>query len=75
MENILASQSISITELKKNPSAILKDFGGEPVVVLNHNQVAYYLLPPKFYEKLLDALDKQFLSKLIQKRLKEEWMG
>jgi antitoxin StbD len=38
MENILANYSVSISELKKSPSAILNDAGNEAVAVLNHNK-------------------------------------
>ena len=56
MEQILASRSVSITELKRSPSAVLEQAGSEPVAVLNHNRPAAYLLPPHVYEAMLERL-------------------
>ena len=56
MEQVLASRSVSITELKRSPSAVLEQAGSEPVAVLNHNRPAAYLLSPKVYEVMLERL-------------------
>ncbi|MDP2824121.1 MAG: type II toxin-antitoxin system prevent-host-death family antitoxin [Sulfuritalea sp.] len=57
MEQVLASRSVSITELKRSPSAVLEQAGSEPVAVLNHNRPAAYLLPPHVYEAMLKRLN------------------
>lgn len=57
MEQVLATRSVSITELKRSPSAVLEQAGSEPVAVLNHNRPAAYLLPPHVYEAMLDRLN------------------
>ena len=57
MEQVLASRSVSITELKRSPSAGLEQAGSEPVAVLNHNRPAAYLLPPHVYEAMLERLN------------------
>jgi antitoxin StbD len=56
MEQVLASRSVSITELKRSPSAVLAQAGSEAVAVLNHNRPAAYLLPPHVYEAMLERL-------------------
>ena len=38
MDAVLAETSIGITELKKNPSAVIRDAGTQTVVVLHHNK-------------------------------------
>jgi PHD/YefM family antitoxin component YafN of YafNO toxin-antitoxin module len=38
MEAVRAETSIGITELKKNPSAVVRNAGTEIVVVLHHNK-------------------------------------
>ena len=53
MEQVLASRSVSITELKRSPSAVLAQAGSEPVAVLNHNRPAAYLLSPDVYAAML----------------------
>lgn len=57
MEQVLASRSVSITELKRSPSAVIEQAGSEPVAVLNHNRPAAYLLPPHVYEAMLERLN------------------
>lgn len=57
MEQVLASRSVSITELKRSPSAVLEQAGSEPVAVLNHNRPAAYLLSPQVYEAMLERLN------------------
>ena len=65
MEQVLASRSVSITELKRSPSAVLAQAGSEAVAVLNHNRPAAYLLPPHVYEAMLERLSAD-LRKAIQ---------
>lgn len=57
MEQVLATRSVSITELKRSPSAVLEQAGSEPVAVLNHNRPAAYLLSPRVYEAMLERLN------------------
>lgn len=56
MEHLLASRSVSITELKRSPSTVIEQAGSEPVAILNHNRPAAYLLPQAAYQQLLDRL-------------------
>ncbi len=65
MEHVLASRSVSITELKRSPSAVLAQAGSETVAVLNHNRPAAYLLPPHVYEAILGQLSAE-LRQAIQ---------
>jgi len=71
MENILANYSVSISELKKSPSAILNDAGDEAVAVLNHNIPSAYLVPSKTYEKLMEIVDMYMLEQEVKERLAE----
>lgn len=67
-QSIYASATVSMTELRRNPSGILEDAGDMPVAVLNHNKPAAYLLSAKAYEALLDRLDDAELTKLVRQR-------
>ena len=57
MEHVRASRSVSITELKRSPSAVFEQAGSEPVAVLIHNRPAAYLLSPHVYEAMLERLN------------------
>ena len=71
MENILSKYSVSISELKKSPTAVLKEAGDEAVAILNHNVPSAYLVPSKTYEKLLEIVDEYLLAEEVKKRLAE----
>ncbi|WP_081501802.1 type II toxin-antitoxin system prevent-host-death family antitoxin [Pseudomonas sp. GM60] len=65
MEQLLASRSVSITELKRSPSTVIEQAGSEPVAVLNHNRPAAYLLPQAAYQRLLDRLQAAEIREAI----------
>ena len=71
MEYILADNSISITELKRNPSAVIEAADGESVAVLVHNKPSAYLVPAATYARLLDRLEDLELAELVRARAKE----
>jgi len=65
MEQILANRSVSITELKRSPSAIIEQAGDEAVAVLNHNRPAAYLIPAAMYMRQMAALETANLREAI----------
>jgi antitoxin StbD len=69
MQTLFAETSIGITELKKNPSAVIREAGDNTVVVLHHNKPSAYLVPVKTYEVMMGILDDLKLAPLIQARL------
>lgn len=71
MRQVLADCSASISELKKNPSALLNEADGSTIAILNHNKPAAYLVPAETYEQLMDLLDDYELSKIIESRRNE----
>ena len=71
MEAILADTSVSITELKRNPSAVIEAADGESVAALVHNKPSAYLVPAAAYKRLLDRLEDLELGELVCARAKE----
>lgn len=71
MESIHAGKTASITELKKNPSSLIKEACGEPVAILNNNKTTAYLIPAETYEKMLEKLEDRFWIDNIREREKE----
>ncbi len=57
MESVLAGCSASISELKKNPSALIEQSDGEPIAILNHNKPTAYLIPAETYEAMLEKIE------------------
>lgn len=72
MREIFAGYSVSISELKKNPSAILAEADGTPVAVLNHNKPTAYLIPAATYEALMEMAEDYELAKLVDERLADK---
>ena len=71
MKQVFASCSASISELKKNPTALLNEADGAPVAILNHNKPTAYLIPADTYEWMMDILDDYELGKVVKKRRKD----
>ena len=72
MKQVLSSCSASISELKKNPTALLNEAEGSPVAILNHNIPAAYLVPAETYEWLMDKLEDAELTQIILDRAHEK---
>lgn len=68
MRQVLADCSASISELKKNPTALLNAADGAAIAILNHNTPAAYLVPAETYEWLMDMLDDYELGKVVDSR-------
>jgi antitoxin StbD len=72
MQPIFASFSASISELKKNPSALLNQANGEVIAILNHNHPTAYLVPAEEYERLMEKLEDYELGKIVKERQAEK---
>lgn len=71
IEPLLASAGVSISDLKRNPSAVIDAAGGLPVAVLNRNTATAYLVPAKAWEELLERLDDLELAEIVRARSNE----
>lgn len=68
IEPILADAAISISELKKNPSAAIAAAEGYPLAILNRNKPAAYLVPAKEWEAIMERLDDIELVEIVKAR-------
>jgi antitoxin StbD len=71
IEPILADAGISISELKKNPTAAIAAAEGFPLAILNRNMPAAYLIPAQLWEEILDRLDDIELVRTARERWDE----
>jgi len=71
MNAVLARSSVSISDLKKNPTQVINQAQGKPVVVLNHNRPTAYLVPAATYEVMMEALEDLDLAPLVRERQNE----
>ena len=72
MDYLVAKLSVSITDLKKNPSSVIKEAEGAPVVILNHNRPSAYIVPADAFEAMLERLDDLEIKKTVRKRQSEK---
>jgi len=72
MRQILSSCSASISELKRNPTALLTAAEGAPIAILNHNIPTAYLIPAETYEWLMDKLEDSELAQIVNDRANEK---
>ena len=72
MKSVLANCSASISELKRNPSALIEQSDGEPIAILNHNKPTAYLIPAATYEELLDSIEDYQLGIIVKERQNEK---
>lgn len=67
--SILASTTVSISELKRNPMAAVAAGEGMPVVILNRNEPTFYCVPAAVYEAMLERIENLELDALAGTRL------
>lgn len=68
---ILAETTASVSELKKNPMGTVAAGEGFPVAILNRNEPAFYCVPAKAWEALMDRLEDAELNTLADARLQD----
>ena len=65
---ILAETTASVSELKKDPMGTVAAGEGFPVAILNRNQPAFYCVPAKAYEALMNKLEDMELNAIADAR-------
>ncbi|MDP1864082.1 MAG: type II toxin-antitoxin system Phd/YefM family antitoxin [Thiobacillus sp.] len=68
---VLAEVTASVSELKRNPMGTVAAGEGFPVVILNRNEPAFYCVPVKAYEALMDKLEDIELNALAEARMSD----
>lgn len=72
LTKIHADYTVSITDLKKNPQALIDDANGEAIALLNRNKPTAYIVPAETYEKLLELAEDIELGRIIEERKAEK---
>ena len=72
MQRVEANVAVSVSDLKKSPSAVMEQAQGETVAVLNHNRIMAYMVPAEIYEEMLERLDDLQLSEIVMRRVVEK---
>lgn len=65
---ILANITASISDLKKNPMGTVAAGEGFPIAILNRNAPAFYCVPARAYEAMLEKLEDLELNAIANAR-------
>ena len=65
---ILANVTASVSELKKNPMGTVAAGEGYAVAILNRNAPAFYCVPARAYEAMLEKLEDMELHAIADAR-------
>lgn len=68
MHSVLTQATVSVSELKKNPTAVIDAADGASVAVMVHNKPRAYLVPAEVYRGMLDRLEDAELAALVRVR-------
>ncbi|HDZ89998.1 MAG: type II toxin-antitoxin system Phd/YefM family antitoxin [Deltaproteobacteria bacterium] len=72
LTKIYADFAVSISELKRNPQAIIDSAQGEAIALLNRNQPTAYIIPSETYEWLMEVAEDIELGRIIEERRREK---
>ncbi|HDV6328670.1 TPA: plasmid stabilization protein [Burkholderia cenocepacia] len=62
----------SVSELKRNPMGTVAAGEGFPVAILNHNEPAFYCIPAKTCEAMVERLEDTEDNALADSRAREK---
>ena len=69
MDSVFSNHSIGISDLREAPARAFAQAGDGPVVVLNHNRPAGYILSPDLMEHLMEQLADRVIATKAKSRL------
>jgi len=72
LTKIYADLAVSISELKRNPQALIDNAHGEAIALLNRNKPTAYIIPSETYEWLLELAEDIELGRIIEDRKAEK---
>ncbi|NCP09217.1 MAG: antitoxin [Deltaproteobacteria bacterium CG_4_8_14_3_um_filter_51_11] len=72
LSRLHADYTVSISEFKKNPQALIDYAAGEPIAILNRNKPCAYIVPAETFEWIMDFAEDQELGSIIDERKGEK---
>jgi len=66
--SILSEIAASVTELKRDPMGTVAAGEGSPVAILNRNEPAFYCVPAKTFEAMMERLEDIELNAIADAR-------
>ena len=66
----LAQFGVSISELKRNPAAVVAEAQKHQVAITNRNKPVAYVISPQVWERVLALLEDAEDARIVRQRLK-----
>jgi antitoxin StbD len=68
---VLSDMTASVSELKRNPMGTVAAGDGAPVAILNRNEPAFYCVPARAFEAMMERLEDAELNAIADARAHE----
>jgi antitoxin StbD len=72
LTKIHANYTVSISQLKRNPQALIDDAHGGIIALLNRNRPTAYIVPAETFDSLMELAEDIELSQIIEERRDEK---
>ena len=69
IEDVLATATVSVSELKKNPAAVIAEAQLRQVAILNRNRPVGYVIAPHVWEYLCEIAEDMKDAEIARERL------
>ncbi len=69
---ILADVSVSISDLKRNPAAVIEAARKQQIAILNRRKPVAYVISPEVFDHILDVFDERSLIREAEEALLED---
>ena len=72
LTKIYANYTVSISQLKRNPQALIDNAHGDIIALLNRNRPTAYIVPAETFEWLMELAEDIELGQIIEERKSEK---
>ena len=72
LTKIHANYTVSISQLKRNPQALIDNAHGDVIALLNRNRPTAYIVPAETFDWLMELAEDIELGQIIEERKSEK---
>lgn len=72
LTKIHANYTVSISQLRRNPQALIDKAHGDIIALLNRNRPTAYIVPAETFDWLMELAEDIELSQIIEERKNEK---
>jgi antitoxin StbD len=72
LTKIYANYTVSISQLKRNPQALIDNAHGDIIALLNRNRPTAYIVPAETFDWLMEVAEDIEIGQIIEERKGEK---